>query len=80
MYKAKTSIGGINAHFVFVEKPFIEKAPDWEDNEYFYFSGELASYYHDWEILCNDEKVIDCSSSGIKHCHAVNSFMAKRIK
>ena len=35
-YKEHTAVGGINAHLVFVEKPFIKTAPDWEKNEFFY--------------------------------------------
>ncbi|CQR73008.1 hypothetical protein SOV_47950 [Sporomusa ovata DSM 2662] len=29
-YKRYTNIGGLNAHLLFVEKPFIKTAPDWE--------------------------------------------------
>lgn len=31
-YKQHTSPGGLNAHMVFVEKPFIPVAPDWDKN------------------------------------------------
>lgn len=46
-YKQYTNIGGLNAHLVFVEKPFVAVAPDWEKAECFYRSGDLAGYYHD---------------------------------
>ncbi len=76
-YKKHTSRGGINAHLVFVEKPFIKTAPDWEENEFFYVSGDLARYYADWEILYYGEKIIDCDSSGIDHQHVICSIVAQ---
>jgi len=77
-YKRHTVNGGLNAHMVFVEKPFIEVAPDWQDHEYFYRSGDLAGYYHDWEILLCSETIIDCSSANIPHQHAVSSIIARK--
>lgn len=79
-YKQQTKIGGLNVHLVFVEKPFIKLAPDWGKNEVFYQSGDLARYYHDWEILRCEEKIIDCHSAGIPHCHAVNCLIARKIE
>ena len=79
-YKRSTNIGGLNAHLIFVEKPFIKVAPDWEEDEFFYHSGDLAGYYHDWEILRYEEKIIDCKSAGIPHQHAVNSIIARKIE
>ncbi|WP_110954803.1 helix-turn-helix domain-containing protein [Anaerosinus massiliensis] len=79
-YKKHTKAGGLNAHLVFVEKPFIKTAPDWERNEFFYTSGDLANYYHDWEIVSCEEQIIDCNSSNIYHQHAVNSIIARKIK
>lgn len=78
-YKRHTNPGGLNAYLVFVEKPFIKVAPDWQKNEYFYLSGDLARYYHDWEILLYEEQVIECNSAGIPHKHAVNSFIARKV-
>ena len=78
-YKQHTRIGGINTHLVFVEKSFIQVAPDWEKNEFFYKSGELAGYYHDWEIIYCGENIIDCTSANIAHQHAVSSIIARRI-
>ena len=69
-YQRRTRSGGLNAHLVFVEKPFIKAAPDWQKNEYFYTSGDLAAYYHDWEIIRCEERIVDCNSSGIPHRHA----------
>jgi tellurite methyltransferase len=79
-YKRRTNIGGLNAHLIFVEKPFIKVAPDWEKDEFFYRSGDLARYYHDWEILRCEEQIIDCNSAGIPHQHAVNSIIARKIE
>lgn len=78
-YKRHTSIGGLNAHLIFVEKPFIQVAPDWEKNEFFYISGDLARYYYDWEILQCEERIIDCNSAAIPHQHAVNYIIARKI-
>lgn len=77
-YKSRTHQGGINAHLIFVKKPFIEMAPDWQKNEYFYQSGDLARQYHDWNILFEEEKIIECSSSGILHQHAVACILAEK--
>lgn len=79
-YKQQTKSGGLNAHLVFVEKPFIKRAPDWVGNEFFYQSGDLARFYHDWEILQCEEIIIDCNSAGIPHRHAVNCIIARKIE
>jgi len=78
-YKRHTCVGGLNAFLIFVEKPFIKVAPDWEKDEFFYLSGDLARHYHDWEILRCDEQIIDCDSAGIPHQHAVHSIIARKI-
>ncbi|NIQ08018.1 MAG: class I SAM-dependent methyltransferase [Candidatus Korarchaeota archaeon] len=79
-YKECTAPRGINAFSVFVDKPFLSKAPDAEDTAYSYKSGELMSYYWDWEILYCTEEIFDCMSSGIPHKHAVNRVIARRWK
>ncbi len=78
-YKNFTNKGGINAFSVFVKKPFIEKAPDADPNAYFFKSGEIMTYYWDWEILYCTEEIFDCNSSNIPHKHAVNRIIAKKI-
>jgi len=78
-YKQHTCIGGLNAHLVFVEKPFIAIAPDWERNEFFYKSGDLAGYYHNWQIIHSGEYIIECNSGNIPHQHAVSSIIARKI-
>lgn len=77
-YKDRTSRSGINALSVFVEKPFIPRAPDAEEKAYLYRSGELMGYYWDWEILYSVEQIFDCTSGGIPHQHAVNRIIARR--
>jgi tellurite methyltransferase len=77
-YKKFTNKGGINAFSVFVKKPFIEKAPDADPNAYFFKSGELMTYYWDWEILYCTEEIFDCNSSNIPHKHAVNRIIARK--
>jgi len=79
-YKKQTKAGGLNAHLIFNEKPFIKVAPDWERDEFFYQSGDLARYYHDWEILRCEEKIVDCNSAGVPHRHAVNCIIARKIE
>ena len=77
-YKDCTSPNGINALSVFVQKPFIPRAPDAEMASYLYKSGELMSYYWDWEILFCVEEIFDDTSGSIPHKHAVNRIIAKR--
>lgn len=78
-YKQHTCSGGLNAHLVFVDKPFIAAAPDWQKNEFFYRSGDLAAYYHDWQIFASEERIIDCNSGNTPHQHAVSCIVAKKI-
>jgi len=78
-YRAYTNDKGINVHSVFVEKPFISKAPDAEQTAHKWLSGELFSYYHDWEIEFCEEEIFDCNSSGVAHRHAVNRIIARKV-
>ena len=77
-YKQSTSSIGINAFSVFVRKPFIPSAPDAEGTSHPWRSGELMSYYWDWEIVYSTEEIFDCMSSGIPHKHAVNRLITRR--
>jgi len=79
-YKRSTSPEGINAHSVFVRKPFIPRAPDAEGTSHPWRSGELMSYHWDWEIVYCTEEIFDCMSSGIPHKHAVNRVITRRYK
>jgi tellurite methyltransferase len=79
-YKNHTLDRGINALSVFVRKPFIPRAPDADKDAYLFTSGELLSYYWDWEILYSVEEIFDCTSSGVPHKHAVNRIIARRYQ
>lgn len=79
-YKEHTNENGINVFSVFVKKPFIKKAPDGEEKAQRWISGELFTYYHDWEIDYCTEEIFDCNSSGIPHRHATNRIVARKIK
>ena len=77
-YKKFTNPGGLNVFSVFVHKPFIEKAPDAEMTAHEWLSGELLTYYHDWQIEYCTEEIFDCMSSGVPHKHAVNRIIARK--
>lgn len=78
-YKAHTSDNGLHVFSVFVEKPFIEKAPENEPHAQKWISGELLNHYHDWKLEYCTEEIFDCMSSGIPHKHAVNRIYARKI-
>ena len=78
-YRSHTAEGGLNVFNVFVDKPFIPPAPENEENSFLWFSGELLVYYNDWFIEDFYETVFECDSSGIKHNHAMNVMLAKRL-
>ncbi|UCG93296.1 MAG: methyltransferase domain-containing protein [candidate division WOR-3 bacterium] len=79
-YKDHTSSNGINAISVFVKKPFIPRAPDLDRDAYHFTSGELLSYYWDWEVLYCVEEIFECASGGVSHKHAVNRIIARRYR
>ncbi|HDZ68862.1 MAG TPA: class I SAM-dependent methyltransferase [Phycisphaerales bacterium] len=78
-YKEFTNENGLNAYSVFVKKPFIPRAPDFEKAAQSWVSGEVFSYYHDWKMESCQEEIFDCNSSGILHKHAVNRMIAGKI-
>ena len=77
-FKDVTADGGLHAISVMVEKPFVPKAPDGDPGVSFFRSGELMSYYWDWEILFCAEEIFACESGGVPHKHAVNRIIAKK--
>lgn len=77
-YKQHTNSGGIHAFNAFVEKPFVEVAPDWGEDEYFYRSGDLLRFYWDWEIISFSEVIFDCDSSGVPHRHAMDVMISRK--
>lgn len=76
--KSRTKESGLNAATVLVNKPFIEKAPDAEEGIVLFESGELMSYYSDWEILYTHEYILDCNSGGVPHKHCANRLIARK--
>jgi tellurite methyltransferase len=78
-YKKFTTEQGLNVHSVFVNKPFIPKAPDAQETAHLWISGEVFSYYHDWKIEFCEEEIFNCRSSGIPHKHAANRLIARKI-
>ncbi len=79
-YKTHTRHGGLNVYSIFIEKPFVPRAPDAEASAKLWKSGEILTYYHDWAILFFEETVFDCNSSGIPHQHAVNRIVARKVQ
>jgi len=76
IYKKRTNPGGLHAFMVMVDKPSVGKAPDEDINVNLMKSGEIFTYYHDWDFILFDEKIIDCNSSGKPHRHCVDLMMA----
>ena len=78
-YKSCTAVGGIHVLNVFVDKPFLPVPPDWEEQEYFWTSGELLNCYHDWKVEQLEERIFDCDSSGIPHRHCMDVLIARKM-
>lgn len=79
--KAHTTDSGINAMNVFVQKPFINRAPDRtrdEEKRHPWHSGELFGYYHDWLFHTCREEVFDCNSGGTPHKHCMDTLIAQK--
>jgi len=79
--KAHTTDIGINALNVFVQKPFIDRAPDSTRNEEQgdpWYSGELFGYYHDWLFHTCGEEIFDCNSGGTPHKHCMDTLIAQK--
>lgn len=78
-YKQYTNPNGLHVFNVFVQKPFIAPPPEKEPNAFKWYSGELASHYHDWLLQDCSEVVFDCNSSSIPHQHAMSKIVARKI-
>jgi tellurite methyltransferase len=78
-YKSSVNKDGFVALQTFVVKPFIDKAPDSEECDCDWLSGELAGYFHDWCIEECPEYVFDCASSGVPHKHVANKVFARKV-
>ena len=77
-YIEHTTYLGLNAFSVLVDKPFIPKAPDAESIANHWKSGELFTYYHEWQIEYCTEDIFNCNSSGVPHKHATNQQLQGR--
>ncbi|MBC7741381.1 MAG: methyltransferase domain-containing protein [Bdellovibrionaceae bacterium] len=75
----KTNTDGLHCLHTFVKKPFIEKAPDAEDCEYLWSSGELLQYYPDWKTEEFFEEIKPCNSGGVSHRHVHNRLWSTRL-
>ncbi len=75
-----TNPQGLNIFHTFVSKPFIERAPDAESNEYLWSSGELLLFYKNWRVENFIEEIKICHSSGVEHQHAHNRIWARKIE
>lgn len=76
--KDHTNPGGINVLHTFIKKPFIEKAPDVEEHEHLWSSGELLFSYRDWITEQFLEEIKPCNSSGVSHRHAHNRIWSRK--
>ena len=77
-YREHTRPDGLHALNVFVKKPFIAAAPE-EEPATEWRSGELAMLYSDWLLHVMEEKIFDCSSSGIPHRHCMDTLLARKV-
>lgn len=77
-YQDHTTIGGIHALNAFVRKPFIPNAPDEDLPAWLWRSGELAMRYDDWRFHSFEERIFDCTSSGIPHQHCMDVLIAEK--
>lgn len=77
--QAHTNIGGLHVLHTFVKKPFVEKAPDAEETEALWTSGELLLFYKDWRVENFVEEIKPCHSSGVPHQHAHNRIWATKM-
>ena len=74
-----TNPHGLNYFNVFVEKPFLEKAPDWDREESLWKTGALLAKYSDWKIHYVDQTIFQCSSGEVPHFHCMDSVLAEKM-
>lgn len=77
--KQLTNPGGINVLHTFAKKAYIATAPDAEDCEFLWSSGELLSLFQGWRIERFVEEIKSCNSSGVAHEHCHNRIWARKI-
>lgn len=74
-----TNPHGLNYFNVFVEKPFLAAAPDMDNEEKLWKTGELFARYTDWKIHYIDETIFQCSSNETPHFHCMDSILAEKM-
>lgn len=74
-----TNPHGLNYFNVFVDKPFIAPAPDWDKEETLWKTGDLFSWYAEWKIHYLDETIFECSSSSDPHLHCMDTILAEKM-
>lgn len=74
-----TNPHGLNYFNVFVDKPFIAPAPDWDKEETLWKTGDLFSWYAEWKIHYLDETIFECSSSSEPHLHCMDTILAEKM-
>ena len=76
-----TAPGGLHAVNQFVRKMWLELPPDMEQAEREadpWYTGELAAFYRDWNILTMEEVTFPCESGGIPHVHCMDTVIAEK--
>lgn len=74
-----TNPRGLNYFNVFVAKPFIDEAPDWDREETLWKTGDLFDWYRDWKVHYIDEFIFEDNSNGIPHLHCMDSILAEKM-
>lgn len=74
-----TNLNGVNVLHTFVSKTFIPKAPDAEDTEHLWASGELLYLYKEWMTESFIEEIKSCNSSGVPHKHVHNRLWSRKL-
>ena len=64
---------------VFVEKSFLELPPDWDIEEKMWKSGELFTYFADWEVEKIDEVIFEDNSGGVPHYHCMDTIICRKV-
>jgi len=77
--KVSTSSHGLHVLHTFAQKKYISPAPDAEDSEFLWSSGELLNFYQDWRIEKFIEEIKNCTSGGVPHEHSHNRIWARKI-
>ena len=73
-----TNPNGIHIHNAFIKKPFIDDPPEKEPIFNYFKSGELFTYYNNWEILECSEYIFSYNSSGIPYKHCMNKVIGRK--